>query len=380
MAFAPCAGMRHPRRGRHHHPVWSILSFLLVCALWPRASSAAPAPAAVTYDPNRGTVIRTLDGRWEFNPYAMVQLTHTIAGAGEVTDTGFRLKVARLIFHGNALTPSLVYHVQINVADGRGVAEDVYLRWQATPWLALLGGQIEVTLNRQHITLEAYQELVERSLTDARFNLQRDIGAIAYLSDASKKHELTVGFFNGAGQNTINENRTYLASMRLAYNPWGPIEYREADLDDNAKPKLSLAVAGAYNPERRVAGDDPDKPTITREIAQAVGEVTLRYRGLSITGETHLRRRYNEAGSLLVDAGGFAQAGFFLIPQHLQIAARASRVGVDLTKTDARDEEIAGVNYYVYGHRLKLQADFGHVGSQQAPKGWRGRMQLEFFL
>ena len=129
--------------------------------------------------------------------------------------------------------------------------------------------------NRQHITLEAYQQLIDRSIVDQRFTLQRDIGAAAYAGDRGHRFEATLGVWNGARQNASNDNKSFMRTLRLAYNPWGPIIYREADLDDSRSPRLSIAAAGAYNPARVVV--DPNgvsPPVIWHHVAQAVGELT----------------------------------------------------------------------------------------------------------
>lgn len=345
-----------------------------------RADDARP-PVVAGYDPLVGAFIRTPDGRWELNPYAMIQITHTTAGRSEhVESTGFALHAAKLILHGHILDPSVTYHFQMNLGDGKVAAEDVYLHWAPTRTFALLVGQYEVAYNRQHITLEAYQELLERSIVDARFTLQRDIGAVAYLSDASHRFEATGGIWNGARQNAPNDDSSYLATLRLAYNPFGPIAFREADLDHSPIPRLSLAAAGAYNPERTIAPVAPATTSTTwSDTTQGVLESTLRWRGLSLTSELHARR-YDD-GKARWDTGGFAQAGYFVVPSKVQVVARGAHViGTTVRDTDTVVEETAGINYYIRGHRLKLQAEGSRLETRRIKGGWRARAQLEFFL
>jgi hypothetical protein len=241
-----------------------LVSRLVFLALVGASSPVLAAPLSgvvAGYDPERGTFVGTADGRWELNPYAMIQLTHVTSGQGShVETTGFHLHAAKFILHGHVVDPSLTYHFQVNAGEGRVVGEDVYLHWRATPWLSLLVGQAEVTFNRQHMTLEAYQELVDRSIVDARFTLQRDIGAVATLSDPDRRYEATIGLWNGARQNAPNDDTGYLGTLRLAYNPLGPIVFREADLEDSRAPKVSLAVAGAYNPSASPLASPPCRP------------------------------------------------------------------------------------------------------------------------
>ncbi len=334
------------------------------------------------YDYDHGAYIRTHDRAWELNPYAMVQLQNvTMFEDGKATSTTFSLKAAKLIFHGHIFHPSLTYHFQMNAGDGKVAAEDVYLRWDPIRPVGLLVGQIEVPFNRQHITLEAYQELVERSMVDQRFNLQRDLGGAFYGADPEHRFEATLGVWNGSRQNVPNDDKTYLGTLRLAYNPWGPIAFREADLDDSRHPKLSIAAAGAYNPARSVPDATGTKPpTLLRKIGQGVGELTFRYRGISLTSELHVRRFEDAKGRAKLDYGAFGQAGVFVIPKHLELAARFSALGGDLAAHDPYREITAGGGWYFRGHRLKAQTDYGFLEDRSGKIDHRLRFQLEFFM
>jgi hypothetical protein len=306
----------------------------------------------------------------------MVQLVHaTTFHDGETTETGFHLHSAKLIFHGHVLSPELTYHFQLNAGEGRTVAEDMYLRWDPLPWLGVLVGQNEVPFNRQHITLEAYQELVDRSTVDARFTLQRDIGLMLYLSALEKRVEGTFGVFNGARQNSANDDTTYMTTARLAFNPFGPIAFREADLDDSPKPKLSVAVAVAHNPQRIVS----DKVTL-HGITQGVLETTLRYRGLSLTTEAHARTQRTNDAAAAHDYGGFLQLGYFVIPHRLEVVGRHATIAGAVAATDVVREDTLGVSAYFRGHRFKLQADASRLQTRDAGTDLRARLQLELFL
>jgi phosphate-selective porin OprO/OprP len=383
---------RSQPRSRRRLRCAAIAAFAALSAAHATTAAAAgePAPAVTTsaptlvgYDPETGAFLRTRDGAWELNPYAMVQLTHATTGGHGLPDaSGFNLHAAKFILHGHVYDRTLTYHFQLNAGEGKVVAEDLYVRWDARPWVSVLVGQNEVPFNRQHITLEAYQELVERSLVDTRFTLQRDIGVSTDLHDAGRHVEVVAGVFNGARQNAPNDDGTYMTTLRLAVNPWGPIPFREADLDDSARPKLSLAVAGAYNPKRVPPPDGSAKPTAStlHHIWQGEVETTFRYRGLSLTTEAHVRREENDAGALRIDEGAFFQAGYFLVPHHVQVAARRTVLIGDLAKPDPASESTVGVSYYVRGHRLKLQADGSVLETREGKSAWRARAQLEFFL
>lgn len=330
----------------------------------------------IGYDPEGGAFIRTADRAYELNPYGMMQLTHQ-STFGDNRTTGFNLHSAKLIFHGHALAPEITFHYQANFGEGRAVAEDMYVRWDPTRWFGVLVGQNEVPYNRQHITLEAYQQFVERSLVDARFNLQRDIGGIAYVATPDHHLELTLGVFNGARQNAPNDDTSYMTTARLAVNPWGPIQFREADLADSHHPKLSFAVAFAHNPQRIVAGTTP---TTLHAIDQGVMEATLRFRGLSLTSEAHARSQRVNDKAATRDFGAFAQVGYFVVPQRIELVARHAAIGGATARTDVVREDTIGINDYLHGHRFKLQLDGSRLRTGAGSNDYRIRAQIEFFL
>lgn len=364
----------------------SLLRFAAPLLAIAAAAYAGPARADTSstefgYDPDHGAYIRTHDHAWELNPYAMVQLQQTsVFEDGEALSTTFSLRSAKLIFHGHAFHPSLTYHFQMNAGNGQVAAEDIYARWTPDPALAFVIGQIEVPFNRRHITLEAYQELIDRSIVNDRFTLQRDIGAAVYASDRGHRFEATLGVWNGSRQNVPNDDRTYMGTLRLAYNPFGPISFRDADLADSRRPLLSIAAAGAYNPARIVPDNSGKADPVTwRHVAQAVGEVTLRYRGVSLSTEAHVRHRDIDGDGRL-DFGLFGQAGVFILPKHLQVAARFAAVHGKLQPTDLTRELTAGATYYFRGHRLKLTVDTSQLVQAGGTRDYRVRSQLQFFL
>lgn len=357
------------------------LLLLLLASAPARADEPAPPPATFGYDLDRGAFIRTRDGAWELNPYAMVQLQSVSDFLdGQADSTRFALHAAKLILHGHIVRPTVTYHFQINAGEGQVVAEDIYLRWDALPQLTLLAGQIEVPFNRQHITLEAYQQLVDRSLADRRFNLRRDIGAAVYLSTADHRYEATASAWNGMGPNATTADGSLLLAGRLAWNPFGPIEFREADLAHATRPRLSIAVAAAWDAHRAVTIGSARTPTDMHQVVQGVAELTLRWRGVSLTGEAHLRRMHRPDFTPMTDWGAFAQLGVFLVPRHFEVAARYCQLGGDLAPTDPFREVVGGANYYFHGHRFKAQADAGFTDTLDGTRDLRVRLQLEFFL
>lgn len=351
----------------------------LAGALW---LLLAPGPARgsieVGYDLEQGTYVRTSDRRWEFNPYAMVQLLNvTSVPQAAPASTSVAVHAAKLIFHGHVFSPKLTYHFQVNFGEGRAVAENMYLYYQPLRWLGLLVGQIEVPLNRQHITLEAYQQFVERSQVDRRFTLQRSVGLAVYLNTVKRTVEWTSGVWRSPAAEPAAATLVPMLSTRLALSPTGPIEYREGDLTSSPRPRLQVALAGAYDPHAVTSTASGTSPEVS-ELLQGVAEFTLRFRGISVTGEGHLRHRGGAASRL--SYGAFAQAGVLIGPPFVELVARYGWLGGDMASGDIEREMTAGGSYYFHGHRFKIQGNYSRLMTRGRAAQHRVLLQLEFFV
>lgn len=331
------------------------------------------------YDPERGAFLRSSDGGFAFHPYAMVQLQHTAPFGDTATREGFAVRSAKWVMRAYDRSRDLTFHYQLNVGDGRAVAEDVFVRWEPTAWLSLTAGQIEVPFNRQHVTPQAYQQLIDRSTVDARFGLQRDQGLSLRLRFGAV--DLTLGAWNGARKNVADDDPTLLETARLAWSPFGAIPFEESDVANSPRPLLSLAAAAAWNPRRSLA-PDPDRPqTLTeqRRIGQAVLEVTLRYAGLSLTTEVHARRFESGTGTA-VDYGELLQAGWFLLPKRLEVAGRLARSTGAVGPNEPVQEATAGLNLFLHGRRLEVSSTWTTTTLRRGTREQRVRSQLEVFF
>ena len=233
--------------------------------------------------------------------------------------------------------------------------------------------------NREHITGYFYHQLVDRSAVNARFGLQRDLGVAVYLSTPDHRWEATLGLWNGARLAAANDDHAYLGTVRLAWNPSGPIPYHEGDLAMSETPKVSLAFAAATSPSRTFAPDaaKPEALSVWQDIHQTMLEHTVRFRGVSSSTELHVRSVRRSAGErATIDFGALWQLGVFVVPRKLELSARVARIGSARPKVgELVGEHVLGASLYVNGHRLKLQADVAALPREDAPTDRRVRLQ-----
>ena len=86
----------------------------------------------------------------------------------------------------------------------------------------------------------------------------------------------------------------------------------------------------------------------------------FKWMGLALQGELYFGRAEGRSSKALLHArGGYAQAGFMVVPRHLEAAVRYSYVNPDTDRPDnSRTEYQGALSYYFSGHPLKLQGEY----------------------
>ena len=120
-----------------------------------------------------------LSGRVQSLFEARRDITNETGGAD------FLLRRCRLNFQGTALNPNFTYRIQIGFAQGditsgnstmqnNLVLRDAMLFYRANKWLRVGFGQTKLPGNRQRQVSSANLQLVERSIANNNFTLDRD--------------------------------------------------------------------------------------------------------------------------------------------------------------------------------------------------------------
>lgn len=376
------------------------------------------------FRPGKGFEMATADGKYSLTIRARVQVRYDLEhpnAPGESIEHLLQIRRARLQLTGNVFGKHNRYYVQLGfsprdmlgglvegtdqirynpVRDAR--LEFTYLR-DFSVWV----GQMKVPFSRQRLTSSGNQQFVDRSSVNEEFNLDRDIGVQVRSEDLGGIGRLkyALGVFLGEGRNAYALSKTGAMYVgRFAVLPMGLFDDEEqADLDRVRTPKLALAAAYAFHDDapgdRSVHGARPADGGTT-DIHNATVDGMLKWRGLSVESGFHLRkaRRRNpggaldEMGALIPVAlprdgiGWYGQAGYLIPPADVEFVARYSFVRDVFGRHSAllsRDELGGGVNYYVAGHNLKIQADYFRVwdaplGAARGVDRFRIHVQLAF--
>jgi hypothetical protein len=285
---------------------------------------------------------------------------------------------------------------------------DLYVQFKQLANLNLRAGQYKVPFNRQRIVSSGDLHMVDRSVVDSEFTLDRDLGADLRSEDFLHLGKLRyyAGIFSGEGRNANALNDFGMLYVgRVEVLPLGLFkDHAEGDLQFSESPKLSLGLAYAYiGHAARNQGTLGSAPVDggTTNLHNITADVALRALGLSLEGEFIWRHGKRRPGNKLSGAdtpddltddeyviekprngwGLMTQAGVLLQGTPLEITARASlNRAVGESSLTERNEYGLGVSYYFAGHPFKLQADVFRVGAK-APdaKGyaWEDRVRVQ---
>jgi len=309
----------------------------------------------------------------------------------------FRIRRAKLKFDGWFYQPWLQYEVQMNwpgisSSNLANFLEDANINWDVSKGrkrLMVKLGQFKVPFGLQELTSSGSQQLVDRAFVSNQFFRGRDTGLSVWGVLGSNKLEYRVGIFNGAGQaRSANDNDKFQYNARVTWQPNGAVplgtysgaHQSESDFESPAlgRPILTVNAAFEQNDLRNV---NTDLRLNTKSTTWEV-DALFKYRGFFATGEYAWGKVEPQAGAEKFDRSGwFLQTGYFLKPQKWEIAARYGQLDPsDLVELDKVEEFRAGLNYFYNRHALKVQADFGWIGTERADenrKSYELRLQTQ---
>tara|TARA_R110002073_G_scaffold140253_14_gene291053 strand:+ start:18675 stop:20000 length:1326 start_codon:yes stop_codon:yes gene_type:complete len=377
------------------------------------AEKAALHPADienVTWKPGTGLTVSSKDGLFSVATRVRVQVRGEVANeSGSPAEMGILLRRARLQFKGHsfgkhnkfkaefAFSPA---DLRIREIDGNNLVRETplltwYMEFDQNPNATIRVGQYKIPFSRQRVISSGNQQMVDRSIANGEFNLDRDIGLDVRSKDLFDLGHFRyyAGVYNGEGRSAVgfgNSDLMYLA--RFEYLPFGIFkDYSESDFERLAKPGLSIGAAYSYAPNAvgtRVNRNGAPTDGGTTDVHSANADVTFKYQGFSASGEFHYRdgaRNADETDPNFEEArngiGWFAQAGYLLPRQPFEIAGRFGQLiaADDSSLGDANEAGLA-VSYYPGQHPFKFQADvFQLWGDEDLADGeTKARVQMQY--
>ena len=307
----------------------------------------------------------------------------------------FIVRRARLKFDGFAYSPKLKYKLELGLSnrDISGANEfnrntpryilDAVIMWNFSGNWELWAGQTKLPGNVERVVSSANLQLVDRSLLNSRFNIDRDLGV-------QLRHKTNLGgdflmrekfaVSQGEGRNVTEGNEGGLQyTARLEFLPFGTFkskgDYSQSDLKREAKPKLMLGFTYNYNQgavrERGFAGDymiRTDGSIYETDQTTIFADAMFKYNGFSFMGEYAKRTADDEiateldgltpTGDLVLTGNALNLQAGYLFKSNYEIAARFTTLEYEnVTGALPTEQYTLGVNKYVVGHKLKVQSD-----------------------
>jgi phosphate-selective porin OprO and OprP len=337
----------------------------------------------VKYD--KGLVFQSDDGEFEMKLALRTQIRFETTRPGEDPGelaTHVLIPRGRLQLEGHVFGKDTRYKLELNAADKSQFAftKDLWVEQAMSSGKVVVRfGQWKQPFNRMEMVSDFGSEFNERANTAEFVEGGRDTG-IAIHNDYEKSPEgleWVFGVFNNfkaatdkpalatkCTDPTMADTCT-TAVGTAAQSDWGPTlvlrvgwnlgkvkGYSEGDLDGGP---LRLAVAANYKVDLGLSFEKQD-PMGDNHMQHAAGvDLLLKVEGFdAFLGGYMVKKGDGDA-----EMGATVQAGYFVTPKKMQIAARFSMIP-NAGDTERKDLEIRGAfNYYWHGHQWKWATDFG---------------------
>ncbi len=344
-----------------------------------------PTPPAFTVSWKDGkTTIESKSARLDLSNRLQVRFTQEMPEVGD--DVGsFRIRRMKTKMEGWVYAKDLTYELQLNWPDTANPLEDANVNYDFTNGkkeFQLKAGQYKVPFGRQELTSSGSQEFVDRSAVANEFARGRDLGVQVWGTPLGGKLDWRVGIFNGNGRTVSrNDNDKYQTNARLTFQPFGDVKYSEGDFESTDKPLVAIAAQYESNERPIAAAGTTPAHSADREILG--GDVVFKFKGFFLFGE-FFDASTDRSGTVSdFDHDGWnVQAGYFVIPQKLEVALRLSQLDPNTDRDDdEREERGAALGYFFNKHNHKLQADFRQLenkATDQTNDEFRVQYQVSF--
>lgn len=326
----------------------------------------------------------------------------------------FLIRRSRLKMDGFAYSPKLKYKLELGLSnrDMAGTSlftsnaprfiMDAVLQWNFYDNFELWVGQTKLPGNIERIISSGNMQLVDRSLVNRYFNIDRDIGIQLH-------HHFNLGntflvrekfaFSQGEGRNvTVGNFGGHQYTLRLELLPFGTFsgkgEFIGSDMAREKTPKLMVAAAYDFNDNAVRSRSNlgiymvNDTGFYRTDISTFFADAMFKYRGFSFMAEYAHRVAddpiaKNSDGTptgFTVDAGdGINLQTGYLFKGNWEIAGRFTHIALDEDNNgfSRQNQYTLGFSKYILGHNLKLQSDISYSNIVENADQFMYRLQFD---
>ena len=379
----------------------ALLFFFLICGFYLPAS--AQDTTEIKSGKNKGLVITAGDSSYSIK--LNMALQPRITASANLSDNDFvqgkvLIRRARLIFSGFAVSTDLEYFFQLGLSnqdmessgdpanDYPGIIFDALIKWTFAPGTRLWFGQGK--LPGAKTRLFSYQGLnfLERSTAENKFNVYRDAGLWLHntLNIGDAVLNTSAAITGGEGKNRFTAGGGYCYTGRIEYLPLGSFKSGGdnylPDLTRESSLKLAAGAAYSFNDDAvRTRGTLGSSLYSHRDIETAMGDILIKYGGLSIFAEYYKRLCSNpltfsienpENKRYVYKGQGYSAEASYMITPKINFALRCSFTephnDIEELTPYIEDYSLGFTRFFNQNH-VKLQADITYTTEKFARHG-----------
>tara|TARA_R110000850_G_scaffold150497_1_gene273148 strand:+ start:41939 stop:43174 length:1236 start_codon:yes stop_codon:yes gene_type:complete len=365
------------------------------------------------YSYGKGLGLTSADSLFQFNIRFRMQNRATASFAdNEESEFSAQVRRLRLRFDGFVGDPKFSYVIQLSFAAGDvgviqegqniNVIRDAIVFYRPNRNWNIGFGQTKLPGNRQRINSSGALQFTDRTINNARFNIDRDFGLqIYYLNNKPDEfgYEIKTAISTGEGRNWTQTSDNKMAyTGRVELYPFGNFTkggaYFEGDLMRETTPKLMLSGTYHFNHGAlRTQGQQGSLLFESRDLTSILLDAIIKYNGwafqtaylqrdtddaITINPDDNTEQRFVLAGS------GYDAQLSYLFLNNLEVAGRYSQSTPknQIQNFLHKSEQLSlGVTKYIWEHALKLQGEVTYekatVGLNPVENSWYFRFQVE---
>jgi len=339
------------------------------------------------YNYGKGLGITSPDSIFQFNIRFRMQNRATyLQNEDEDPAIDGQIRRLRLRFDGYVGNPKFIYAIQLSFAPGDvgeirdgeniNIIRDAVVFYRPNKHWNFGFGQTKLPGNRQRVNSSGGLQLSDRTINNARFNIDRDFGFQVHNQNEHLdkfSYNLRSAISTGEGRNSTDKPDNGLAyTGKAELYPLGVFTkdgaFFEGDLKREPKPKVMLSGAYQYNDmARRVGGQLGDDLFAKRDMQTLLLDGMVKYNGWAFmtaymqrTAKDPITVNPDDATDLryVYTGHGFDYQLSYLFPSHYELIGRFSTQNVDkdiAALTPNTKQYTLGITKYVWEHAFKAQ-------------------------
>lgn len=258
--------------------------------------------------------------------------------------------------------------------------------------------------NVERVISSANLQLIDRSILNSRFNIDRDIGfqlrhQINITENFLIKEKLA--YSQGEGRNvTIGNLGGHQYTGRLELLPFGNFkskgDYSQGDLKREPTPKLMMGFTYDLNNDAVRERSNLGSYMVTEngyyetDITTIFVDGMFKYKGFAFMAEYANREAAapiaveadgTPTGAIVLEGDSYNLQASYLLPSNYEFTGRYTTANYyEVTGVEDQDQYTFGISKYIVGHSLKVQSDFTYAekGSEEDFIAWRLGFDLHF--